>query len=278
MDRVREPNSSIDQDVPAGDVLWRYLDFAKFVSMLKEGALWFCRADLLGDPLEGSLTRARQIERQQLLENPPDGRTRQDLEDALRHNARMRGDFRPMIYVNCWHRGDHESMALWRGYGNGDYAVAVRTTFGQLDSVLPTRFQSSYWLDHANLTEADSPAPRTMPIYLTKIRYIDHTSTVERTGDESNLLSPFTFKSLAYSHENEVRALYWNIPGFDAEAQRYRHPAGFLVPVDLGELVSEVVISPLAPAWFTALVEDCCKRYGLSVSVRASFTSSPPIY
>ena len=65
---MRESHPSIDRDVSADAMLWRYMDFPKFVSMLKEGALWFSRADLLGDPLEGSFTQARAIERQQILE------------------------------------------------------------------------------------------------------------------------------------------------------------------------------------------------------------------
>jgi len=35
------------------DTLWRYLDFAKFISLLDESALYFCRADgFLSDPLK----------------------------------------------------------------------------------------------------------------------------------------------------------------------------------------------------------------------------------
>src|SRR5262249_52425574 len=35
--------------------VWRYLDFTKYVSMLEEGALWFSRADRLGDPFDSEL-------------------------------------------------------------------------------------------------------------------------------------------------------------------------------------------------------------------------------
>ena len=35
-----------DLDTP----LWRYMDFTKFVAMLKDESLFYCRADLLGDP------------------------------------------------------------------------------------------------------------------------------------------------------------------------------------------------------------------------------------
>jgi len=39
---------------PAETVLWRYLDFTKFVSMLDSSSLFFTRCDLFDDPFEGS--------------------------------------------------------------------------------------------------------------------------------------------------------------------------------------------------------------------------------
>ena len=41
---------------PDGAVLWRYMDFTKFVSLLERKALFFCRPDRLGDLFEGSLS------------------------------------------------------------------------------------------------------------------------------------------------------------------------------------------------------------------------------
>lgn len=38
--------------------VWRYMDFAKLVSLLQHGALYFPRLDRLADPFEGSLSRA----------------------------------------------------------------------------------------------------------------------------------------------------------------------------------------------------------------------------
>jgi hypothetical protein len=37
---------------PDNTPIWRYLDFAKFVLLLTERSLFFCRADLLGDKFE----------------------------------------------------------------------------------------------------------------------------------------------------------------------------------------------------------------------------------
>ena len=37
--------------------IWRYMDFTKYVAMLESRALFFGRADLLGDAFEGSISK-----------------------------------------------------------------------------------------------------------------------------------------------------------------------------------------------------------------------------
>jgi hypothetical protein len=70
---MREPHPVFTERVEPEELIWRYFDFPKFVSLLNRRAFYFSRADLLGDPLEGSFTKAREAERQRLLDNPPEG-------------------------------------------------------------------------------------------------------------------------------------------------------------------------------------------------------------
>src|SRR6266478_4615364 len=44
----------VDKRCKPNTVLWRYMDFAKFVALLEQRAVYFCRADLLGDRFEGA--------------------------------------------------------------------------------------------------------------------------------------------------------------------------------------------------------------------------------
>jgi hypothetical protein len=46
---VQPPNLDI--------TVWRYMDFAKYVSLLANKALYFTRLDLFDDPFEDTLTR-----------------------------------------------------------------------------------------------------------------------------------------------------------------------------------------------------------------------------
>jgi hypothetical protein len=49
--------------------LWRYMDLSKFVALLQTGKLYFARADKLGDPFEGSVTRLNSLEADFIIQN-----------------------------------------------------------------------------------------------------------------------------------------------------------------------------------------------------------------
>ena len=84
---MRPKHPVFDSNIDLNATIWRYFDYPKFTSMLLKQSLYFSRANLLGDPLEGSFTRAREAERLALLEAPPEGQTREYLELAFKHNA-----------------------------------------------------------------------------------------------------------------------------------------------------------------------------------------------
>jgi hypothetical protein len=50
---------------PEDTILWRYLDFTKFASLISKKTMYFCRTDLLGDPFEGSYPRGSLAAREQ---------------------------------------------------------------------------------------------------------------------------------------------------------------------------------------------------------------------
>ena len=130
--------------------LWRYMDFTKFVSMLETRSIFFARADLLGDPFEGSLTRV-------------EAKRRADFEAELRAAGRriglhqtaqpkIRGEIQNSI-VSCWHMNAVESMAMWVGllcYKSSESAQFLaraekRQRTGNVAAVLSTKASSACW-------------------------------------------------------------------------------------------------------------------------------------
>ena len=75
---------------PSSDaILWRYMDFTKFVSLLEKQALFFPRADKLGDPFEGSFTKVNEAMRPMLYKD-------KITEDALLGFSQSMKEFPPL--------------------------------------------------------------------------------------------------------------------------------------------------------------------------------------
>ena len=106
---------------PSDAVLWRYMDFTKFVSLLEKQALFFARADRLGDPFEGSFSKVNKVLRPSFVqrlygeEKIPEG--------TLEHMADHMERTRRSILINCWHQSTYESakfytISYWRNLEN----------------------------------------------------------------------------------------------------------------------------------------------------------------
>ena len=162
---------------PAEDAtLWRYMDFTKFVSLLDRHALFFTRADKLGDPFEGTYTMVNMHPQvQQLLMPNVNEENRSGL---FKHIRAMR----ERTWVSCWHEGKFESDAMWRIFVEGRNGVAVKTTF----SALSKSFQ----------------CPES--VFLGSIVYKDYETEIISL---QNTLFPFFHKRNSFSHECEIKAL-----------------------------------------------------------------------
>lgn len=98
-------------------ILWKYMDFTKFVSILEDNALFFTRADKLGDPFEGSVPKTNISSRH--ISNP-------DLseKDMIMYGLIMQ-QLPRFTLINCWHRSTHESEAMWKLYASVNGGVVI---------------------------------------------------------------------------------------------------------------------------------------------------------
>ena len=106
---------------PNPDVsIWRYMDLAKFVSMLESQALHFARVDTMEDAFEGSIGKATLRDRREnWFGDMPDASFEPFNAQWSDANKRMLRDY---TYLNCWHMGKHESVAMWKLYQSGEPA------------------------------------------------------------------------------------------------------------------------------------------------------------
>jgi hypothetical protein len=230
-------------------VIWRYMDFTKFVSTLETRALYFARSDTLGDPFEGSLSRGNEVLRPLVYK----GIQPETLKLVASHKATLGKDIRMSIFINCWHMNAGESAAMWKLYAKSNEAVAIRSTFSKLESVLDKE------------------------CYVGLVDYIDFKSD---WIPEGNFFSPYVHKRKSFAHESEVRALILKVPEKegkpDFHAPQLRKGIPKVVPIE--KLIDAVYVAPTSPRWFHELVEQVLLRYGLKLSVTQSSLDEEPFF
>lgn len=240
-------------------VIWRYMDLAKFVSMLSRCALWFSRSDLMGDDFEGSYSaptleqRRKQAiaagEQFNLTENAV-----REMADGMQVRA-MTYWWRRFVFVNCWTREAPESVALWQQYSGGSLGIAVKSTYGRFVGAIQTELE----------------------VFPTCVKYIDY---AKESMPDWNLLSPYLHKRHGYRHENEFRGIILRGPqgsGNMAEVAQ-QSPPGLSIPVNLELLVEQIRVGPAAPSWFVETVEAVVQRFGLMRTVDRSELDAQPTY
>ena len=223
---------------PDDTVLWRYMDFTKFVSLLETRALFFCRADQLSDPFEGSISPVTPPAAPPDLKVGPIAVHRIDLRQVVQ-----------MARVNCWHAGDFESAAMWRLYAREREGVAIKTIF--------SRLKNSFTGDQA--------------VCASRVEYRDYRTDTIPFG---NALLPLIHKRISFQHEQEVRAIFLRSPAED----RTDEANGCYVTVDVAQLIDEIVVAPFAQDWFVELVRSLAERHGLGNRVRTSTLSDAPTF
>lgn len=230
--------------------IWRYMDFTKFVSLLDSGALFFARADCLGDPFEGSRTQADLKERARIFSE------KGVPAEWVDHWGRGLEDLRQSTFISCWHMNEHESAAMWKLYAQTNEAIAVRSTYAHLRDLL------------------DEPGEE---FRLAPVKYIDFQNDL-MTPD--SLLSPFFHKRRSFEHEREVRAM---VQWIATDSEQYRadptwREGACLVELDLTKLIQSVYVAPSSPAWFRPLIHSVIKRYGYNFDVHQSSLDDAPLF
>ena len=121
LDKKMDSSHEILEPPSPDAVLWRYLNFTKFVSLLEKRALFFSRVDMLGDPFEGSFSRVNIELRPSIY--PKEFQQRSS--DIYDHFKQLRS----FTIVNCWHENAYESAAMWKIYSKDNEGVSIKTNF-----------------------------------------------------------------------------------------------------------------------------------------------------
>lgn len=252
-------NKPFDEPNP-DDKLWRYMDIAKFVSMLISKSLYFTPATAFSDIFEGAkgvienkekwdnyyleffrhaIKTAPGISPEETVDPQLTETAQKLLSEMHQHGALNRSS----TCISCWHCNESESEAMWQLYSkNVTNAIAIQTTARKLYEAL-----------------GENPY-----IDIGKVNYIDYRTRFSNIGGGA-----FWFKRKSFEHEHEVRALVRN-PALDGK--------GCSLPIDLNILIEGIYISPYASRWFEVVVRDIVSRYGLDKPIINSSMADTPFY
>lgn len=245
--------------------LWRYMDFTKLLFLLENQKLYFSSIHTLSemDPFEGSLAKGdmdfRTIKYGDYIEHTKDTISEdvfKKLQKAFSKIGEFQKEVRKACYANCWHMNDHESAAMWSTYINNSDGIAITSDF--------TKIKNSF-----------QKAPQ--ELYAGKVLYVDYATTAITENDTLyNTFYPSTYKRKSFEHEKELRIFYADLGGFLEKKKELTE--GVSIPVQIDILIDEVIISPNASKWYTDLVIQVLKRYGLENKVKESSMNSTPFF
>ena len=241
-------------------VIWRFMDFTKFVSVLDKGSIFLCRADKLDDSFEGSSTESDTNfwKSEYYVRKIREGKEgyammQQNLQD-------ISGGFellKKFVNINSWYMKEYESAAMWKLYAKTNEAVTIRSSYKRLRESLPDCDQ----------------------LLIGQVKYIDYRK--ERM-EEKCITDRFFYKRKSYEYEEEIRIiLLKNLNGelpSAIQAQAVETEGGIYVKTQIDTLIEKVYVAPNSPDWFRELVKRILKLYGFHKEVIRTSLDDKALY
>lgn len=243
-------------------LIWRYMNFQKFESILNEKAIFFAKAIKFEDPYEGLFSEATMVDVCSSAENCEEISIEKMMAQSL---PKISKDMKELVFVNCWHMSKHESAAMWKLYAQNKAGIAIQSNFEKLKAC----FSGSH----------DT-------VFIGKVRYIDwNNDKIPR----NNYFYPYLYKRKSFECERELRALVYahqqtemtlSYKGKNVSVPTIKplEGNGKLVTVSLETLIEKVYVSPKSSKRFENKIKKALKQHDLNIEVIKSDLYKDPIY
>ncbi|WP_299207846.1 DUF2971 domain-containing protein [uncultured Dokdonia sp.] len=232
-------------------IIWRYLDFSKFIALLETKQLHFTRLDDFYDKFEGAYPPS---DYERFLSDDFLAKIEKSLLSQLIDILVRLGNF-----ASCWHINNYENYGMWKSYINTNEGVAIKTTVGNLMKSLQNSKNSIVYgnVEYVDFNKLDIR------------KYFEHK---KRNGVQVMPIPSF-FKRKSFSFENEFRAVIYfefGITNANLINQDYidnlikSQNRFYQEPINLDDFCSEIYIHPDSPKWFDVLVRKVVDRYKIN--------------
>jgi len=225
----------------------KYLDLTKFMSLIQNNSLFFCRLDKLEDKFEGTTSKPNREARIKYIQNIAKSNyldsplSEEDILKKVDDYYELERSLKSLTCVNCWNKNVNESAALWKIYSSFTNGIMLKSSIEKLKKSFELTVEE---------------------IQLSEIKYLDYSSEMM---PDSNTNYPVIHKHICYSYEEEIRLIFKKNPklGFFYDWSIEKIQEGQSLKVDLDIMIDEIIISPYASNWFFELVKDISKNYKL---------------
>ncbi|MGH8070624.1 MAG: DUF2971 domain-containing protein [Candidatus Entotheonellia bacterium] len=235
-----------DNGIEWSEQLWRYLTTDRCVFLLESSLVYFAAATQFADRFEGAVAV-------QPHDFPIDPRYPEldTAEGAFRELKRL-------TKINCWHRADYESDAMWKLYAAQSKGIAICSTPDRMRAAfLPFRLASEYGAED---------------LWAGQVRYAD----LMKVRLKVSMLHRFFYKHSAFAWEREFRLA---ISVRTAEEFGVQVPElGIEVSVDLDALVGRIMLGPALSGTERDRIVQHAQRAGLGDRLVVSSLLGRPRY
>jgi hypothetical protein len=233
---------------PSTATAWRYMDLAKFISILQTNSLWFSHHSNFEDPYDG---RYSEVTVDQIRSDYDE--LGLDTPDSIDEDSTLDYD----NYVSCWNIKEEQSVALWDMYFDGEVGVVIKTTVNAL----------------VNSVASEDDLSHSFNFMSGKVEYC----SVE--NEPRGYYGPIFSKRPIFDFENEYRMVFTASRSQSEDTLEDRSTSsskGIPVPVDVEALVDEVYVSPKAGGYVRSVIENLADDYELDIDIRQSSLFTHP--
>lgn len=288
-------------------MLWRYIDFTKFVSMLDKGGLYFPNAASLNDPFEGSVPRRNyearivQIIEEFHAEEPYKkhfvklftkyGATG-DVGSAVTAQVRHKIELRDKLLAEA--ETEDEALQKWIAENNAissftyHFREVTYITCWHKSEHESAAMWSLYAAGSNNvaITSTETSFRESLPekVRIAPVKYVDFNTheIPQMDRPDNNPGDLYFYKRISFAHEQEIRGIFTSHDQHpDRGTIRYGEPQrklGEWISVDLNHLIDRVIVSPFSEQWYYDLVNSVANKYGLDCEVARSAIEDDPFH
>lgn len=224
--------------------LWRYMDVAKYLSLLCSKSIWLARPDTFKDQREGSFSDSMKDELDSIyktLSKRPDFTGKH----LVNNTDEFQNYLKQNTFISCWHKSIEESMIMWEIYGRASDSIAIKTKVSSLKRSFDIKGTYEKFASE---------------IALDSVTYTNSTST----QSQRNYRQPYFLKRKHFAFEREARLYIRSKENYSSS----NSPKGYSLQVDLEKLIESVYVHPDADDWFLNTIKDATHKYLPKVSVK----------